>query len=434
MKQIIATVVKEWQLMKRDISGLLLLLAMPAAMIIVMAIVEDAPYKDYQEQRFELLLSDNDHGSLARQIIAGLKQSKHFYVVDSIGGIPLTDESLKQQLNTGKYKIGIVIPNGVTAEVVNAANIIVNDISQKTGMEAHLPARDAREDVYIRLYFDPVSKPAFRSAIGMALDKQIAYSTSGILMQRLSTLSRQPGPTGDSTQQPDLRKVMQGISVKEEPLNDKGKSAIQVSSVQHNVPAWAIFGMFFISIPIAGRIIREREDGSALRVGLIPGAGSRVALGKIIFYTLVCMMQFVVMLAIGMWTMPWFGLPVLNPGPHPWVLAPISVCIGFVATGYGFFIGTLFRTVIQALPSAGVSIVIMSALGGIWVPVEILPHSMQMIAMASPMHWALQAINQVILRNGNFQSVLLPMGILVCFGTLLWIASVLTHHRHQARA
>jgi len=58
-------------MMQRDISGLLLLLVMPAALIVVMALVQDAPFRDYQELSFDLLLADNDHGSLARQITMG---------------------------------------------------------------------------------------------------------------------------------------------------------------------------------------------------------------------------------------------------------------------------------------------------------------------------------------------------------------------------
>src|SRR5579872_7397358 len=185
MNKIIATIIKEWQIMRRDVSGLLLLLVMPAALIIVMALIQDAPFKDYQELRFDLLISDNDHGSLARQITSGLKQSKHFNIIDSPDGKPLTDDELMQLLGSGKYKIGIVIPDGVTAEIVNSANIVVNEIANKTGMNVSVPTREMRGQIYIHLHFDPVSKPAFRTAISSALDKYISYSCSGILMQRL---------------------------------------------------------------------------------------------------------------------------------------------------------------------------------------------------------------------------------------------------------
>ena len=431
MNKITATIIKEWQLMRRDISGLLLLLVMPAALIIVMALIQDAPFKDYQELRFDLLLSDNDKGSAAHQITAGLKKSKSFRIIDSLDGKPVSEEQLKHYLNNGKYKIGIVIPAGVTAEIVNSANIVVNDISKKANMNAHLPAREVRDQIYVHIFFDPVSKPTFRNAISSALDKYITYSCSDILMQRLSALGKDPDAAPDTANQDKLMQVMKGIGVKEEPLNDKAKFSQNLNSVQHNVPAWAIFGMFFIIIPIAGHLIKEREDGSELRVALIPNAHRFVTIGKILFYTFICSMQFMLMLCIGFWVIPLFDLPPLYPGAHSWLLFPVSLFIGFAATSFGFFVGTIFKTMNQALPFGSVSIVILSALGGIWVPLDILPHSMQMMAVVSPLHWSLEAVNQIILRNGDYDSVISPLSILLVTGCIFWIGSLLANKNRK---
>lgn len=417
--------------MRRDVSGLLLLLVMPAALIIVMALIQDAPFKDYQELKFDLLLVDNDNGSVAKQIATGLKQSRNFHIIDSLDGKPLSNEQLKDLLNTGKYKIGVIIPKGTTAEIVNSANIVVNDIATKTGLSANLPAREMRDKVNIQLFFDPVSKPTFRNAITTALDKYITYSCSNILMNRLAALNKEPAQDNDTANMDKLKNIMQGIGIKQEPLNNEKQYTLHMNSVQHNVPAWAIFGMFFIVIPIAGHIIKEREDGSALRIGLIPNAHGYVTFGKIIFYTLICALQFWLMLCIGRWTMPLLGLPALDTGTHSWILLPVSLCIGFSATSFGFFVGTLFKTVNQALPFGSVSIVILSALGGIWVPIEILPPGMQAMADISPLHWSLDAVNQVILRNGDISSVLFPMSILLATGGILWATGILLNKRVQ---
>lgn len=417
--------------MKRDISGLFLLLAMPAALIIVMALIQDAPFKDYQELKFDLLVADNDHGSAAKQITDGLRQSRNFKLTDSINNSIVSETQVKQLVNDGKYKIGLVIPQGITAEIANSANIVVNDIARKAGLSSQQPVREIRDTVYIHLYFDPASKPSFRTAIRSALDKYIAYSCTNILMERLSLLNGSSQHDYDRSQLNDLRRIMQGIGVKEAGLDENDTHTQHLSSVQHNVPAWAIFGMFFIVIPIAGHIIREREDGSALRIALIPYTRSYVTIGKILFYTCVCSLQFALMICIGLYAMPLFGLPSLYAGTHAWLLLPVCLCISFVATAYGFFIGSIFKTINQALPFGSISIVILSAIGGIWVPIEILPHTMQAMALVSPLHWALEAVNQVILRNGNINSILLPSFILILTGTALWIMSAWTGKTHK---
>lgn len=422
MKKTLATILKEWILLKRDLGGIALLFLMPVMLIIVMALVQDAPFKDYQELKFDLLLVNNDKGRLSEDIIQGFKKSKNFNVVESVEGKPLNDSLLKIYLEKGDYPVGIVIPGGATAEVVNAANTLANELSQKMGLGGTVPAREARNTAYVRLYFNPVSKPTFRSSIAFAIDKYVTYSCSNLLVERLSKLSAMQGDT--TVPSTNFDQLFQGIGVKEEMLHDNLQDKKLINSTQHNVPAWAIFGMFFIVIPIAGHMIREREDGSAVRIALIPNTRFMVSLGQILFYTLICMVQFWCMVAVGIWVLPLLGLSQLYLGANALALIPVSFAIGFAATAYGYFIGTVFKTINQALPLGAVSVVILSALGGLWVPVELLPSVMQRIAALSPMNWGLDAVNTITLRGGGIQQVLLPILYLVAMGLLLWLFSM----------
>lgn len=423
MKKIAATIKKEWILLRRDISGMLLLLLMPAVLIIVMALVQDAPFKSYKDLRFDLLVADNDNGTLSRDIIKGLKQSKNFHVVDSVNDEELSSNKLKQLLLKGEYKIGIVIPKGATAEIVNLNNIIANDISEKIGLGNTLPVRNTRDSMYIKIYFDPVTQPTFRTMIHAGLDKYITYASTNMLVTRLSQLGRAGNDTSQANTK-NLKKVFTGLGIQEEAVNDNGREVLHINSVQHNVPAWAIFGMFFIVVPLASHLLREREEGSALRLSLIPNSQTSLALGRIIFYTIVCTVQFIIMFCIGLWLMPIFGLPALTLGMHPWVLLPIAICISFAATSFGTFIGSVFKSSNQALPFGSIAIVILSAIGGIWIPVEILPETMQRLANVSPLRWGLAAINEIILRDGNFAAVIKYLAALLSFGIVLWLISV----------
>ena len=427
MKKITATILKEWLLLRRDIAGLLLLLLMPAVLIVVMALVQDAPFRDYQELRFDLLLADDDGGALAQEIKAGLRESKHFHIIDSIGGQRLTDEMLQAMLRRGDYHVGIIIPKGASAEVLNAANIIANTLAEKLGT-GRLPVRARRSDVQVRLYFDPVAKPAFRTSISFALDRYVTYSCSDLLVKRISKLGAVTTDTANNSGE-DFKAAFAGIGIREEVLGGHQPAPQQLNSVQHNVPAWAIFGMFFIVVPISGHIIREREEGSALRVRLIPNVAGSVALGKILFNTLICTVQFALMCCIGIWAMPLLGLPSLSLGLHPAALLPVILAIGFAATAYGYFVGSVFKTTNQALPFGAISVVILSALGGIWVPVEVLSPAMQKAAMLSPLHWALSGVNRVMLRDGSWSSVVPDVALLLLFGSVMWGWSMLVTGR-----
>lgn len=436
MNKILATIIKEWTLTRRDVAGLMLLFLMPAILIIVMALVQDAPFKDYQQLHFDLLVADMDNGKLSDAVKNGLRESGSFTVIDEIEGRPVTEEQLKYLLQEGKYKVGIIIPHGANAEMVNAANIVANSISEQVGLGT-LPSRKPRNNFHIQMYFDPVSKPTFRMSVGFALDKYITFSSTRILVERLAKMGSANRTTDSmiATTQPapvqDFEKLFQGIGVREEMINGEKKETNHINSVQHNVPAWAIFGMFFIVIPICGHLIREREEGSALRIELIPYARRYVALGKILFYTIVCTLQFILMFAVGLWILPLIGLPSLYMGLNAWVLIPIAVCIAVAATSYGYFIGTIFKTTNQALPFGAISIVMLSAIGGVWVPIEIFSSIMQKVAMISPMYWGLDAVNNITMRNGNLADVMLNMSILLLFSTVLWVISTEKNKRRH---
>lgn len=460
MRKILATIYKEWILTRRDVAGFMLLFLMPAVLIVVMAMVQDAPFKDYQEMRFELLIADHDNGSIAQSIKDGLKESGNFVITDSINGEPVTEAQLKELLQQGDYKVGIVIPKGATAEMVNAANLVANSISEKLGLGS-MPSREVRDSLYIRMYFDPAAKPTYRMAVGFALDKLITFSSSHVLVERMSKMGMSAVDTTatestgtdslarsnstDTTllaadtsilqqEKPvqDFEKIFTGLGIKEHVLNDKEEEVkTHINSVQHNVPAWAIFGMFFIVIPICGHLIREREEGSALRVELIPDARRMVALGKIFFYTMVCTIQFALMFCVGIWLLPLLGLPALQLGAHAWVLIPVAIAIAVAATSYGYFVGVAFKTTNQAMPFGAISVVILSALGGIWVPADIFSPMMQKLAMLSPLYWGLDAVNHITLRNGDINDVVLHIGVLAGFSTILFIIST---HRNKNRA
>lgn len=430
MRKITATLIKEWILLKRDPGGIALLFLMPVIMIIVMALIQDAPFKDYQELRFDLLLADNDKGKLATEIKEGFKKSKNFNLIERIDGKELDDAAVKKYLQQGTYQVGIIIPKGATAEVVNAANTIANDLSEMIGLGGTMPAREARSTAYIRIYFDPVTKPTYRASISFAIDKFVTYSCSSLLIERLSKMGRTEMDS-NVEKVPDFQKVLQGIGVKEEMLSDSKTDRTLINSTQHNVPSWAIFGMFFIVIPIAGHMIREREDGSATRIALIPHSWMSVSLGQILFYTLVCAVQFWCMIAIGIWFLPVLGLAKLYLGVNALLLIPVSLAISFTATSYGYFIGSVFKTINQALPLGAVSVVILSALGGLWVPIELLPEIMKKVAHLSPLNWGLDAVQNITLRKGGFSDISIYLLTLLIFGFVLWGISVLVNRSRR---
>jgi ABC-2 type transport system permease protein len=417
MRRILATFVKEWHMMRRDLSGLALLFVMPMILIIIMALVQDAPFKDYKDVKFDALFLDQDSGKVSLAIKKGLIESKQFNLIEHFNNQPLSETSIKDLVHKGNYNLAIIIPKGTTAEVVNSANLIANEIGKYMGINTTLPHRESRENVNIQAIFDPVSKPTFRMAILNVLEKFTSRIQSEIVINRISSLSAQP--QSDTTF--DMEKNLKAVSVKEVSSFSKNELVSKMNSVQHNVPAWAIFGMFFMIIIISESMINERIQGSWTRLKLIPGSQTHVMMGKVLFFVLLAVIQFMMMLLVGLYVMPLIGLPSLQLSNTPHLLLLVVVCISLCATSFGLMLGTFFKTSNQALPVGAISVVILSAIGGVWVPVEVLPQVLKTVSVISPMRWGLSAINTILLRNGNLYDIALPCSILL-LGSLITLS------------
>lgn len=426
MLRLLATIKKEWLLLLRDRTGLTLLFAMPVILITVMALIEDAPFKDYQELKFDILTVDNDHGRLGRYIKEGLQSSGQFNIIDTVKGHPITEQAAKELVNAGDYKICIIIPQGATGAIVSNANKIVNDISRRMGMTAALPVSIRKDSLHVTVYFDPASKKAFKSAIHQALDNFLTQVETDLLMDRIKQqLKRKDVPETDT-----MIIQLKAVGLKEQFAGESKQPDVISNSVQHNVPAWSIFAMFFIVIPIAGNMIREREDGSLLRMKLIPGSYLAILAGKMLFFVGVCVIQFYLMILVGIYLLPMLGLPRLLLGHSHVATFIVATCIGLASTAYGILVGTVFKTPNQALNFGAISIVILSAIGGIWIPLEIMPAHMQFIGHLSPLSWGLDAINNIYLRNMGVQHIWADAGKLVlCAAGMLCIAAAIEKRR-----
>lgn len=266
------------------------------------------------------------------------------------------------------------------------------------------------------LYFDPVIKQSFRETIRMALSK-LTYGIEARMVFEL--FAERVSELLDS--ETTLDYDPSGIIRLEERDATNRRTEIIPNSVQHNVPAWAVFAMFFILIPLTANIIKERNSGSMLRIRLMPGSYIVTISAKIIVYLIISAIQFVLMLLVGVLILPLFGLPLLDLGNHIFALVVMIIATGLAATGYGLALGSIANTPEQAAAFGSVSVIILAALGGIWVPVFMMPPIMQKLSVLSPLNWGLEGFYTIFLRGGGILDIL-PWVALLCAFCLVSMA------------
>lgn len=397
MLRLLATIRKELLILFRDRGGLAIMFLMPLVMITIMALIQDAPFRDYQELRIPLLLVNHDTGILGETIEDGLKQSKIFEVNKQT----LSLSETKKNIAESKYEIGILIPENATDSFnANIAKFISYKMAEEDSL--NMASQYTPENaLQISIFFAPSTKKSFKASVLSSL-KQFSSKLSSFMM--LDMFIKELGVSSDTL---DKKKDITSdfITFSEEDTSDSNRENFSLNSVQHNVPAWTIFGMFFIILSMAGSIIKERDDGSYLRLRTMPGSYATVVLGKISAYMVICLLQCFLMLLVGIYVMPLLGLPHLVIGSNIPAIALIAVSCGLAATGSGILVGTVFNTHQQATTFGAVSIVILAALGGIWVPVYIMPDSIRFLADFSPLYWALKAFHEIFISSGTIRSV-----------------------------
>jgi len=418
MLRLISSIYKEFLVLIRDRAGLAILFIMPLFLIIIMTLIQDATFKSIKEANISMILVNNDNDSRGAAISNGLYESDFFEIVERMDGKLITEDMAQKAVAQGKYKIGIVIPERATEAIRQNVKALIN----KSFTSLNIPGakkRTRKSSIDIKIYIDPATSQSFKNTLMSSLKEFTAELEIKLFFQNFSSTLAGMFPDQD----PIEFENFQTINYKEIYASTT-EDEILPNSVQHNVPAWTMFAIFFIVLPLAGNIIKERDEGSVVRLKTMPGSYVTVMFSKIFIYLAVAMLQFILMLMVGIYLLPAMGLPQLEIGPHKIALIALAIASGLAATGFGVAIGTIATTHEQASTFGAVSIIIFAALGGIWVPVYIMPHTIRIISEFSPLYWGLNGFYDIFLRNGNIIAVLPEIFKLIFFFAVMLLIAI----------
>lgn len=408
------TIYKEFLLLKRDISGLILLFLMPLVLVITVTLIQDSTIRQLSDSKIEILVIDKDSDVLSESIISNLKKNDLFDVISELNGEQIDENQANDLVLKGRYPLAIVIPNRMTANLDAKVSQNVEKILKEFEMDED-PIIDNIEILpqQIKLYFDPATQLSFRNGIKNAINLMVSKIETKTVYQ---ILQRELEIEDELLESSDFITFLD-INPRK---NDK---EIKPNSVQHNVPAWALFAIFFIVIPLSINIVKEKNQGTYVRLKTNPVAYRTILGGKILVYLTVCLLQFLLLLLVGLYLFPYFGLPSLDINGSYFYLFIVAAFSGLAAIGFGILLGTIAETQEQSAPFGATATVILAAIGGVWVPVYLMPKFMQVVAEFSPMNWGLKGFYDVILRNCNFSDILPEITLLgLFFITMLSLA------------
>ena len=403
MYKLLMSIRKEFLLLSRDIGGLVILFVMPILLIITITLIQDGAYRNLTEQKISILLSNNDGGEMSKNIQQNLNQTGFFDVISDKEGIPIDEDTARKQVLQGEYLMAIVLPSHLSTDLERKVQLNVQQIIHSLTEEETYVPNDSIISKEIRLYFDPTVQISFKENIKNVINKMIYQIENEFIYKAFQKELNTKNSLGQQSQ---------FITFTE--INPKAiDKRIIPNSVQHNVPAWALFAIFFIVIPLSANIVKERTQGTALRLFTSPISLRTLMLSKTFTYLVISLLQFTLMVVIGIYIFPLLGLPKLNIEGKIGLLLLTAIASGLSAIGMGVLLGALSQTQEQSAPLGATLTVILAAIGGVWIPTFAMPSFMQTLSNISPMNWGLQAFYDILLREASL-AIVFPKVALLC--------------------
>lgn len=399
-------IVKEFKLLFRDIGGLITLFAMPIILVLVVTSIQDSTYQSISASKIPVLWIDHDQDSISLKVKKELEASQSFSLITTANNKEITEAAAKELVFKGKYQMAIVIPKNLTSDLNIKVRQNVDGILDEMGMSTSTYEPVEVEKKEIRMYFDPATQVAFKNGIKSNIDKMVAQLESDAIYKTFET---QLGGNSSASFNDTF------INFKEIVPQEKNTDVVP-NSVQHNVPAWTLFAIFFIMVPLSINIVKEKNQGTYLRLISSPTSNSVLYLGKIITYLVICLLQFYTILIIAKVVFPYMSLPELNLSIAKIALMSVlTLTAGLAAIGMGILLGIVSKTQEQSAPFGATFVVILAAVGGVWIPVFAMSPTMQIASKTSPMNWALNGYYDIMLRNGSLIDIIPEMILLTLF-------------------
>ncbi|MBV6880384.1 ABC transporter permease [Epilithonimonas ginsengisoli] len=410
--------IKEIQLLKRDSGGIVIIFLMPLLLIITITLIQDSTFKNLEGSKIPIIFIDNDKSEVSKVIKKELETSKTFELITDYN-----EKSAEKAVFTGDYQMAIVIPENLTKDLNSNIDSKVQTVVSSFGLETDSTTTKAvaSKAKDIHLYFDPATNAGFKNSVMNAINKMVFEIENKKIY---NAFQDQLGTTEDLENK--------SLITFKEITPNKGKEELMPNSVQHNVPAWALFAIFFIVVPLSINLVKEKSQGTSVRVRVSPTPYYIHILGKTFTYLIICVIQFLLMIAVGIWLFPLMDLPQFDVTGKMFHLLIVTLFAGLAAIGFGVLIGTMSNTQEQSAPFGATSVVVLAAIGGIWVPVFLMPEFMQKIAQFSPMNWGLNAYYDIILRNSEIGEIAKELIFLFLFYVAMVTISLMYERKQNS--
>ncbi len=402
LRQILAITWKDLKIFFTDPGSVALIFLMPFMFIVVMSYALAGLF-GRDDAQIQVLAVNQDQGSRALAVLQQLDALDAFQVETTWEGQPLNREMAERLIAQKKRSLALVFPSDFSAA-----------LEQSSAAE--------RQTAQILAIVDPATSNQFIEPILGTLQGLIERQTfAAMIPSGMDYLFEQLAPQMPLEQRERFKAqaqeaTLEGASGRDEPVAVLVRTTPEgmrieksPNTYQQTVPGYTIYGIFWIVSLLAGSVLLERREGTFRRLRVAPMSRAVMLAGKLTPYYLINLIQLAIMLGVSSLL---FGMSL---GRSPAGLLVVSLAAAATATGLGVLVSALARTEAQVGGLTILLLLTMSALGGCFVPRFIMPEWLQMIGLVTPHAWALDAYQDLLVRDYDLWQVLPKVGALLAF-------------------
>ncbi|MCL6454225.1 MAG: ABC transporter permease [Alicyclobacillus sp.] len=359
---------KELKLLLKGKGNFFFLILMPMIFICLFGSV----FSSVGKSTVKVNYVDLDHTATSQQFVHAIGQVKGF-ALRAQPSSNLTSDI--QQVADGKLDSLLVIPSGFGTTL-----------------------RAGEKPAELRFYVDPTAASVTGPIESVVNEIANQYQTKRVAAALAATGA---GPA-------KVQRILQP-SVQVQEIQRIGNQPSSFNMVDQVVPGYTVMFAFFILMSMMRSFIGEKESGMLTRLLSTPLRPLAYLVGMWIPSLIAVLVQCVVLLGFGHAV---YGVHLGDLG----AMAAVVLCLGICGTGIGLAISLLVRGENQGRSISMLISIGGAAVGGLWLPTQLMPHAVQVIGRVTPQYWAQQAFQNVMMRSAHIGDIWQSLAILLAFG------------------
>jgi ABC-2 type transport system permease protein len=425
LKTIIKLFKKDYTIFFKDKVAMSLTFIVPIVLIFIFGKVFSNAGSGVEHLKLGFI--NNSTAPVAKKLERVLDTTKTFSLIrkykdDNGNTVDYDTNMMKNHIRLGKFSSALIIPEDAYTDTSKSLKLkffydpknefemqIVDGMLQQTIMN-QIPEifqksmmRQAETDL------GKEKGSMFNSDIAKTVNKYYHVDTSVILNNNLNKGSDTSLNMGGSSMFSNI------VNIEKEQLVGK---EIANPMATRSVGGWAMMFLLFTITGSATSLLDEKKSGVMIRILSAPVTRTQVLWSKYLYNMSLGMIQLSVMFLFGYLI---FNIDIFS---NLFNLFLIVLAASTVCTAFGMLLASIVKTTKQADGWGTFLILMMSAVGGAWFPVSLMPESIQFFSKLTIVYWSVEGFIAVLWRGAGFMEIWHYLVILFGISIVINIISV----------